>query len=240
MRQHYSTQRIAAKKDSPAVDSRHPLLAVALGAKSADSVTPQEVERAPERLAADNGWKPATSNRYKAFLSLAYRLGVANGKVGINPARLVRARREDSRRIRWLAPKEETRLRSAIREHWPAHEPEFDLALQTGMRAGEQYKLTWDNVDLKRRQLAPYRAKNKHPRYVPLNRHAISALSILQTRSGGSGPVILRTERRKDTASQKPRHWFEDAVSRSGLKEFTWHCLRHTFASRLVMAGVDI
>lgn len=29
-------------------------------------------------------------------------------------------------------------------------------------------------------------------------------------------------------------------MKKSGLAEFTWHCLRHTFASRLVMAGVDL
>jgi site-specific recombinase XerD len=36
------------------------------------------------------------------------------------------------------------------------------------------------------------------------------------------------------------RHWFNGAVDEAGLKDFTWYCLRHTFASRLVMAGVDI
>jgi integrase len=36
------------------------------------------------------------------------------------------------------------------------------------------------------------------------------------------------------------RRWFEPAVKAAGLESFTWHCLRHTFASRLVMAGVDI
>jgi hypothetical protein len=36
------------------------------------------------------------------------------------------------------------------------------------------------------------------------------------------------------------KHWFISAVSEAGLKDFTWYCLRHTFASRLTMAGVDL
>jgi site-specific recombinase XerC len=29
-------------------------------------------------------------------------------------------------------------------------------------------------------------------------------------------------------------------VEKAGLKDYTWHCNRHSVASRLVMAGVDI
>jgi len=36
------------------------------------------------------------------------------------------------------------------------------------------------------------------------------------------------------------RKWFEKALSEAGIVNFHWHDLRHTFASRLVMAGVDI
>ena len=37
-----------------------------------------------------------------------------------------------------------------------------------------------------------------------------------------------------------PYYWFEPAIRDAKIRKFSWHCLRHTFASRLVMAGVDL
>ena len=76
------------------------------------------------------------------------------------------------------------------------------------------------------------RSKNGSARHVPLNKAALAALKSLEKQTGSSefvcgGPV-------------EPRRWFEPAIKAAGLTAFSWHCLRHTFASRLVMAGVDI
>jgi site-specific recombinase XerD len=36
------------------------------------------------------------------------------------------------------------------------------------------------------------------------------------------------------------RDRFELVLKNSGLENYSWHCNRHTYASRLVMAGVDL
>jgi integrase len=103
-------------------------------------LNPQEIERRLNELAAECR-KPATVNRYRTLLSLTFSLAVRNGKLASNPVRLVKRRKENNERVRFLDDEEEIKLRTKIRESHPGHEAEFDLALHTGMRRGEQYGL---------------------------------------------------------------------------------------------------
>ena len=64
---------------------------------------------------------PATANRYKAFISLCYREGVRNGKVNVNPARLVRQRKEGGGRLRFLSRDEYDKLHKVIAKRFPEH-----------------------------------------------------------------------------------------------------------------------
>ena len=112
-------------------------------------ITPQDIERRLSELASEKHLMPATLNRYRALLSLTYSTAMRNGKVSSNPARLVRLRKENNARVRFLNSEEETVLRSKIVKNHADGEAEFDLALNTGMRRGEQYRLRWQDVNLK-------------------------------------------------------------------------------------------
>jgi len=205
--------------------------------RAADSVTPQEIERHFEESIEREQWAPSTVNHYRSLLSLTYRLAIRNGKASSNPARATRHRREDNSRVRYLTPEEETKLRAVLETDWPSHIQELDLALHTGLRLSEMYGLNWQDVDIARRLLQVRRGKNGEARYARLNSVAFKALGDLLKRSDGTGPVV-RNLAGEPLAS--PRYWFEKAIRKAGLADFHWHDLRHTFASRLTMAGVGL
>jgi len=202
---------------------------------------------------AEQEWANATHNRYKTTLSLIYRLGAENGKMQSNPAKLLKHKTEDNERVRFLnqfAPAEtkleylkpcadeESRLREVILKHYSDHMSEFEIALHTGMRPSEQYGLVWWRVDLTRNSVSLPKTKNGKARHIRLNAVAVAAFKVLQKRSlNGKGEVFVTIE---GTPLHGYKHWFDPAVEEAGLRDFTWYCLRHTFASRLAMAGVDL
>ena len=219
----------------------------AFGNRTAESITPQELERwfatnglsrNKDRVRRSKPWKPATVNRYKALLSMVYRQGIKNRRITVNPAREIERRKENNQRDRYLLPQEEMALRPAIERRYPTRLPELDIALHTGMRRGEQYGCDWSWIDLERRVLTIPRSKHGEKRRVYLNDTAVAAFGQLWQFSEGKGMVFAHLYRSDTTVG--PRKWFEEAVNDANITNFRWHDLRHTFASRLVMKGVDI
>jgi integrase len=90
-------------------------------------------------------------------------------------------------------------------------------------------------VNLKEMYIRVEETKNNKPRNIPINKYLNEALKSVKYNASGEyvfshegGPV--RTFR---TA-------FNAAIRRSGVLRFTFQDLRHTFASNLVMKGVDL
>lgn len=146
--------------------------------------------------------------------------------------------KEPRGRLRYLEPEEEAKLLAAVGE------PLRTLIL-VGVHAGlriqsQALTLRRADVDMRRGLLtvqAAY-AKSGQTRTVPLNSLLREALGRRRMQDG-TGELVF--SRRDGTPYRSIRTAFDTARKRAGLgKDVTPHVLRHTFASRLVMAGVDL
>jgi integrase len=206
----------------------------------ADAVTASEVKRVLNALTAEKRWAASTRNHHHNLVSLAYRLGIEDEKVGQNPASAVRREKEDNNRVRFLTPEEERKLREAIRSkpEWAEHELELDLALHSGLRRGSMYlSLSWENVDLAARVATIPKTKNGDRVVVPLNDVAMRAMLSFRSRGDGTGRVVRNAA---GEVLNYNAHWFVPAVRAAGIKDFRWHDCRHTYASRLRQTGTPL
>ncbi len=200
------------------------------GEKLAQAIKPADIDAWLSR----NTKTPATSNRYRSLFSLIFREAIHNEKCFENPARLVRQRSENNRRIRFLTDSEEASLRDAIRSHFPEHEAELTISLNTGMRLSEQYKLTWKDIDFERREINLDRTKNGSPRMIPMNDAVMEAMEGFASRSPSTSPEA------RVFAIKNPNVWFKPAIAQAKIEDYRWHDNRHTFCSRLAMRGHDL
>ena len=212
------------------------VLKPAFGHLRADAITKQDILRWLVTESDKRKWRPGTRNRWQAALSLIFRVGVDNEKIDSNPAARIRRKTENNGRVRFLSADEERRLREAITN--PRQLAALEISIHTGMRMSEQFGLLWRQVDLDKRLVTLPKTKNGRTRHIPLNAVAVAAFEALKVEGQGKASPVFPNA--AGEAISSPRGWFEDAVTRAGLADFTWHCNRHTFASRLVMHGVDL
>jgi site-specific recombinase XerD len=205
-----------------------------IGSTRFDRLTPKKIEEVLGELKRSNR-SASTVNRYRSFISSVFTYAIKTNRIAMNPVTKVGRYKENEPRVRWMRPEEEKRLRAAFVAD--AHEWEFDLALHTGMRRGEQFFLEWKNVDLEHGMLTVKGKTGQRHIRVDANGPAAAALRRLQQKSGEKQFVC------PDNAGNIKRDWrtwFEEALKAARISDFRWHDIRHTYASRLVMAGADI
>jgi integrase len=192
---------------------------------------------------------PATRNRLKTTFSAAYRHG--SRYVSVNPARDVPSEKVGEGVIRALSLAEEQKLRNVLqadvdacgptkptlKERAQHHIYELDVALGAGLRRGEQYKLSWPDVDLEDKKITVRNTKTGTDRVVYMNDDVLEAFQGLKKLS------LHRKRRAADTPNKSapdvvfalgdPKKWFASALRRARIKDFRWHDLRHTFCTRL-------
>jgi integrase len=79
--------------------------------------------------------------------------------------------------------------------------------------------------------------QNQLFRTIPLNTTALAAFEQQRLVSGNHERVFI-TEEGKPFIKKSIRRWFEEALVKAKINDFRWHDQRHTFCSRLAMAGI--
>jgi len=216
------------------------------------------------------GLKPATINRQITQLKGCMSRAVEWGVIENHDLSKVKALPVDNSKVRYLDSMEEKRLKKALRDrdseikaqrdsanqfrkerkyeqltnlndyYFADHiEPVVLLAMNTGLRKGEILSLDWQQVDFDNRVLtvAHDKAKSGKTRHIPLNNIAFEALQNWQQNSGDKG-YVFKAE--NETHIQDIKKGWEALLTRAEITDFRFHDLRHHFASKLVMASVDL
>jgi integrase len=119
------------------------------------------------------------------------------------------------------------------------------LALNTGLRRGELFSLEWSDIDFVHRKLTvrAAAAKGAKARHIPLNATSHDVLkrwhkqTSEQETTKKKGLVFPNAEgNRLDNISTSWRKLITDAK----VEDFTFHDLRHHFATMALKAGADI
>jgi integrase len=161
----------------------------------------------------------------------------------LKKVRKVRRGKED-KQLRFLSLEEAQALVSVCDEHI---KPIVITALNTGMRKGEIFRLTWDEVDLAHGFVLLSKTKNGERREIPINNSLKAVFQRLprhfvEVEKDGQKELVPYVFH--DPKTLRPyvdlKRSFATALKNAGITDFHFHDLRHTFASQLVMAGVDL
>jgi hypothetical protein len=150
----------------------------------------------------------------------------------------VRLFRENNQRVRYLTDDEEAQLRQAIGETaWPP----VAVALHTGLRRSNVFQLRWDaDVNFDAGTVRAREPKGGRDYHVPMNDELRAVLRGLPSRL--KSPYVFPSETGATPLDSQNfiNRIFRPALAAAKIRDFSWHDLRHTFASRLAMGGIDL
>ncbi|NEV62272.1 site-specific integrase [Thiorhodococcus minor] len=233
-----------------------------------DQLTAWNIEKW-RKARLQQGRTPATVNRDLSALKAALQRAIDWELIDRNPLGKVKPAKVDNAGVvRYLTQDEERRLRKALEQRdeearearargnaWRQERgrelmadlgiysdhltPMVLVSINTGLRRGELFSLQWADVDLDRGNLTVHGsgAKSGRTRHIPLNAEAVAVLETWKAQTDGSGLVFKGRDGARFDNTRKAWTALLESAEISG---FRWHDLRHHFASRLVMAGVDL
>lgn len=188
----------------------------------------------------EEGLAPATVEKIRVIFGRSFELARQWEMAGSekNPARGVPRKPINNARERFLNAAEVKRLREAVEaSRNPQLKYIVDLLLLTGARVSELLHAEWKNVNLERRVWLIPTSKTGKPRHVPLSQPALDLIGKLP-RYKNCAYLLPNPETLKPFVSIK--HGWQHARDEAKLPDLRIHDLRHSAASFMINAGIDL
>ncbi len=161
-----------------------------------------------------------------------------------NPAMKIKIKRKDNKRNRFLTQEEARTLLDALLEKSVNIHDIALLSLFGGFRAGEIFNLKWENIIWSSEKISILDPKNGESRMEPMH-PLVKKMLLRRYESDPNGYIFKSTNGGK---IKEVSDTFQRTVDQLGFnkgvtdarQKVVFHTLRHTYASWLVMNGVDL
>lgn len=211
----------------------------AFGNKPLDQITRDQIKMFRSRK-LKSGLNPKTINNLVTVLCRILAEAVESGLIPFVPR--VRRLKVPPPKADFLTDDEAVALVDAAEGQWKIM---IILGLSTGLRQGELLGLQWRDINLNKGYLVVRHAiakgkmgtpKSNKERHIPLNSDTVEALLTIKKPSG----FVFHGKNGKPLLHSQCKCPLRDARVKAGLRHFSWHLLRHTFASHLVQNGTSL
>lgn len=198
-----------------------------------ESIQPENIEKFKLHMLKRN-YSKSYINRYLACLKTIFNIGIKNNKISTNPMKSVSMFQENNYKIRYLTLDEEQRLFQNLPSYL---KPIVVTALQTGLRKENILSLKWSQIDFEFNFIEILKQNNKGHKMIKIP-ISDKLLKVFENLPKNNEYVFVNPE--TNTRYKYIDEGFNNACKKANIKNFTFHCLRHTVATRLVEKGIDL
>ena len=205
---------------------------------SIDELTSIRINEFFDEISVKRKYAPSTVNYLGTLVHRMQLFAHKRGRKASMPIRM-ESKRVGEGRIRFLSDAEEAQCLEWLRKSGNTDYMDlFAVYIDTGFRKSEALRLTWDDIDLKTGRVTAWKTKNGKPRTIKMSKRVRGILSDLY--------ITKRMAQSTVFGHLKAKRFYEvfwamrDYIGVGDDVQFVVHMLRHTCATRLVGAGVDL